>query len=163
MWILSFLPDSFLLFIVNTILIAGIIGTIVSFFFISRLARWFPSIVPYYWLLQIFSIVVLIAGVYFKGGYSVEQEWRDRVAALEAKIAIVEEKSKEANNKLNEVVKSKTKVIHDTKVITKEKLKVVEKLIDKECKVPGEAVDIHNAAAKAPEIGEIVITPGATK
>jgi energy-coupling factor transporter transmembrane protein EcfT len=118
MWILSFLPDSFLLFIVNTILIAGIIGTVVSFFFINRLARWFPSITPYYWLLQILSIVVLIAGVYFKGGYSVEQEWRDRVAALEAKIAIAEEKSKAANNKLNEVVKSKTKVIHDTKVIT---------------------------------------------
>jgi hypothetical protein len=163
MWILSFLPDSFLLFIVNTILIAGIVGTVISFFFINRLARWFPSIAPYYWLLQILSIVVLVAGVYFKGGYSVEQEWRDRVAELEAKIAIAEEKSKEANNKLNEVVKSKTKVIHDTKVITKEKLKVVEKLIDKECKVPKEAVDIHNDAAKAPEVGDIVIKSGATK
>ena len=156
MWLLSFLPDSFLLFIVNTILIAGIIGTVVSFFFINRLARWFPSIAPYYWLLQILSIVVLVAGVYFKGGYSVEQEWRDRVAALEAKIAIAEEKSKAANTEIQTKIVTKTKVIHDTKVVIQEKIKEVEKVIDKACTVAPEAIDIHNSAAKN-------INPGETK
>jgi uncharacterized membrane protein YraQ (UPF0718 family) len=154
MWLLSFLPDSFLLFIVNTILIAGIIGTVVSFFFINRLARWFPTIAPYYWLLQILSIVVLVAGVYFKGGYSVEQEWRDRVAALEAKIAIAEEKSKAANSEIQTKIVTKTKVIHDTKIVIREKLKEVEKIINKDCTVASEAIDIHNAAAKNVKPGE---------
>jgi uncharacterized membrane protein YraQ (UPF0718 family) len=154
MWILSFLPDSFLLFIVNTILIAGIIGTVVSFFFINRLARWFPTIAPYYWVLQILSIIVLVAGVYFKGGYSVEQEWRDRVAALEAKIAIAEEKSKATNAEIQTKIVTKTKVIHDTKIVIQEKLKEVEKIINKDCTVASEAIDIHNAAAKNVKPGE---------
>jgi hypothetical protein len=154
MWILSFLPDSFLLFIVNTVLIAGIIGTVVSFFFINRLARWFPTIAPYYWVLQILSIIVLVAGVYFKGGYSVEQEWRDRVAALEAKIAIAEEKSKATNAEIQTKIVTKTKVIHDTKIVIQEKLKEVEKIINKDCTVASEAIDIHNAAAKNVKPGE---------
>jgi uncharacterized membrane protein YraQ (UPF0718 family) len=154
MWLLSFLPDSFLLFIVNTILIAGIIGTVVSFFFINRLARWFPTIAPYYWVLQILSIIVLVAGVYFKGGYSVEQEWRDRVAALEAKIAIAEEKSKATNAEIQTKIVTKTKVIHDTKIVIQEKLKEVEKIINKDCTVASEAIDIHNAAAKNVKPGE---------
>jgi uncharacterized membrane protein YraQ (UPF0718 family) len=154
MWLLSFLPDSFLLFVVNSILIAGIIGTVVSFVFINKLARWFPSIAPYYWLLQILSIVVLVAGVYFKGGYSVEQEWRDRVAELEAKIAIAEEQSKTANAEIQTKIVTKTKVIHDTKVVIQEKLKEVEKVINKDCNVAPEAIDIHNAAAKNVKPGE---------
>lgn len=154
MWLLSFLPDSFLLWIVNTILIAGIISFIATFFFINRLLRWFPTLAPYYLLLQIISTALLVGGIYFKGGYSVEQEWRDRVAALEAKIAIAEEKSKASNARIQTKIVTKTKVIHDTKIVIQEKLREVEKVINKECTVASEAIDIHNAAAKNVKPGE---------
>lgn len=148
MWLLSFLPDSFLLWIVNTVLLVGIIGTVVSFFFINRLMRWFPSIAPYYWLLQILSIIILVAGVYFKGGYSVETEWRARVAELEAKIALAEEKANTANAEIQTKIVTKTKVIHDTKVVNRDRIVEKKVVIDKDCSVAEEAIDIHNAAAK---------------
>jgi hypothetical protein len=65
---LSFVPDSFLLYIVNAILIAGAIGTFLTFFILHRIVRWFPAIAPYHLILQIVSIVMLVAGVYLKGG-----------------------------------------------------------------------------------------------
>ena len=98
MWMLAFIPDAFLAWIINTILITGIIGFAASFFF-GYVVRWLPAIAPYHLLIQVVSIVLLVAGVYFKGGYSVEMAWRERVAELEAKIAISEQKSKEVNEK----------------------------------------------------------------
>ena len=92
MWMLAFLPDAFLAWIINTILITGIIGFAASFFF-GYVVRWLPSIAPYHLLIQVVSIVLLVAGVYFKGGYSVEMDWRAKVAELESKVAIAEQKS----------------------------------------------------------------------
>jgi energy-coupling factor transporter transmembrane protein EcfT len=148
MWLLSFLPDSFLLFIVNSVLIAGIVGTVISFFFINKLARRFPSLAPYYWLLQILSIVVLVAGVYFKGGYSVEQEWRDRVGKLEEQVKLAEAKSAQTNTVIQEKIVTKTKVIRDTQIVNRDRIVENRVEIDKDCVVAPEAIEIHNAAAK---------------
>ena len=161
MWLLNFvwsmLPDSFLQWIINVVLYVGLFSTISGFFL-----AWIPFFNRYKLPLQLVGIVLLAAGLFFKGGYATEIMWRERVKELEAKIAIAEDKSKKATEQLNAKVKSQTKVIHDTKVITKEKIKVVEKLIDKECKVPKEAVDLHNDAAKAPviDVGPVVIEGG---
>jgi len=155
MWLLSFLPDSFLLSIINTVLLVGIISFVATFFFINRLLRWFPTLAPYYLLLQVISTVLLIAGIYYKGGYSVEQEWRDRVAALEQKVKLAEEKSKTVNAEIQTKIVTKIKTIHDTKIVIQEKLKEVEKIINKECTVAPEAIDIHNAAAKNVKPGEV--------
>jgi hypothetical protein len=148
MWLLSFLPDSFLLFIVNSVLIAGIVSTVISFCFINKLARRFPSLAPYYWLLQILSIVVLVAGVYFKGGYSVEQEWRDRVAKLEEQVKLAEAKSAQTNTVIQEKIVTKTKVIRDTQIVNRDRIVEKRVEIDKDCVVAPEAIDIHNAAAR---------------
>ena len=67
---------------------------------------------------------------------------------LEAKIAIAEQKSKDANVKLDSEIKKKNKVIVENRVVYKDRIKQVEKIIDAECKVAPEAIDIHNAAAK---------------
>ena len=161
MWLLNFvwsmLPDSFLQWIINVVLYVGLFSTISGFFL-----AWIPFFNRYKLPLQLVGIVLLAAGLFFKGGYATEIMWRERVKELEAKIAIAEDKSKKATEQLNAKVKSQTKVIHDTKIITKEKIKVVEKLIDKECKVPKEAVDLHNDAAKAPviDVGPVVIEGG---
>lgn len=151
MWMLSFVPDSVLLYVVNTILLVGAVSSFLTFFAINRLLRWFPAIAPYYLVLQIVSAVLLVGGIYLKGGYSVEMDWRGRVAELEAKIAKAELESKDANQKLAEEVKKKSKVITETKVIIQERIKVEKEKIDAECKVAPEAVNILNQAAKLPE------------
>lgn len=146
MFLLSFIPDALLAWVVNGVLIAGIVGFAISFFF-GFIVRWLPSIAPYHLLIQILSIVLLVGGVYFKGGYSVEMEWRAKVAALEEQIKIAEAKSAQANEDLEKVRKEKVKVIRDTKIVVQEKIVKVAQQIDAECKVDPNAVKILNEAA----------------
>ena len=146
MWMLAFIPDAFLAWIINTILITGIVGFLASFFF-GYVVRWLPAIAPYHLLIQVVSIVLLVAGVYFKGGYSVEMEWRAKVAELESKVAVAEQKSKEANTQIQTVYVDRVKVVKEKQIVIQEKLKTVEVKIDANCKVVPEAIDILNDAA----------------
>jgi len=146
MWMLAFIPDAFLAWVINTILIAGIIGFAASFFF-GYVVRWLPAIAPYHLLIQVVSIVLLVSGVYFKGGYSVEMSWRIRVADLEAQVAKAEQKSKEVNEKIITVYKDKIKVVKETQVVVQEKIKTVEVKIDAQCKITDDTIDILNEAA----------------
>jgi hypothetical protein len=143
---LSYLPDAFLVWIINIVLLAGIVGITVSILFKVAI-RWIPWIIPYRTLLQVISIVLLLAGVYFKGGLAIEQEWRARVKDLEAKVAIAEEQSKTANTKIEKVYIDRVKVVKDTQVVIQERLKTVEVKIDSQCKVVPEAINILNDAA----------------
>ena len=143
---MSFIPDAFLAWVVNTILIAGAVGFVASFFF-GFVLRYLPSLAPYRMIIQIVSIVLLVAGVYFKGGYGVEMSWRERVRELEEKIKIAEAKSVQANEDLEKVRKEKVKVIRDTKVVVQEKIVKVAEKLDSECKVDPQAVKILNEAA----------------
>jgi hypothetical protein len=148
MWMLSFVPDSLLFWIVNTILIVGAIGSFLSFFVLHKILNKFPALAPYHLLIQIVSIVLLVAGVYLKGGYSVEMAWRERVADLEAKIKVAEAKSEQANIDLAAKQKEKVKVVKEVQVVIKEKIVQVASKIDAECKVDPDAISIINDAAK---------------
>jgi uncharacterized membrane protein YraQ (UPF0718 family) len=154
MWMLAFVPDAFLAYIVNAILIAGAIGTFFTFFILHKVVRWIPAIAPYHLILQIVSIVMLVAGVYLKGGYGVEMEWREKLRIAEERAKAAEEQAKVVNEKIVTVYKDRVKVVTETKFVIQEKIKEVEKIIDAQCKVAPEAVDIHNAAAKNRKPGE---------
>ena len=146
MWLLSWLPDSFLIWIINIILLVGVIGTVASVLF-KLVIKYLPWAIPYRLLLQVVSVVLLIIGVYLKGGYAVEAEWRARVAELEAKIAIAEQQSKEANVKIVTVYKDRIKVVKETQVVIQERIKEVEKRIDSQCTVDNSVIEILNDAA----------------
>jgi hypothetical protein len=148
MWVLSFVPNSLLIWIVNTILIVGAIGSFLSFFVLHKILNKLPALAPYYLLIQIVSAVLLVAGIYFKGGYDVEASWRDKVRVAQEKAALAEAQAKEANVKLDAEVKKKQKIVKENTVVYRDRIREVEKIIDKECKVAPEAIDIHNAAAK---------------
>jgi len=146
MWMLSFIPDALLIWAINAVLLIGIAGTAVSIMF--KLAiRYFPWIIPYRLLLQVVSVILLVLGVYLKGGYAVEAEWRARVAELEAKVAVAEQKSKEANTQIQTVYVDRVKVVKEKQIVIQEKLKTVEVKIDANCKVVPEAISILNEAA----------------
>lgn len=148
MWLLWMIPDDFLLWVVNTVLIVGAVSSFVAFFLMHRLVLWVPALAPWHLPIQILSAILLVAGIYFKGGYGVEMEWREKVRAMEEKVRIAEEKAAEKNIEIQEKIVEKVRVVKDTQVVIREKLVEVEKVIDAECKVVPEAVEIHNAAAK---------------
>ena len=137
------MPDSFILWIVNIILVLGA-GATVAGFVIKNI----PLINQYRLPLQIGGIIALCIGIYLKGGYSVEMTWRERVAELESKIAVAEAQSQQANTDLTKALQQKTKVVKEVQVVIQERIKEVEKKIDAECKIAPEAIDILNDAAR---------------
>ena len=147
MFLLSFLPDALLVWIINTMLIVGIVGIVSSFFF-EFVTRYIPTVEPYRLLVQIVSVILLITSVYFKGGYSVEMTWRARVAELEAKIEISEAKAKQANVDLEKVRKDKVQIVREKQTVIQEKIKNVQVNIDPQCKITTQTIDILNEAAK---------------
>ena len=153
MWLLSLawsiIPDSFIVWIINAVLLTGLVTTLASFFI-----KFIPFINSYKLPIQILGIVLLAIGLFFKGGYATEMMWRDRVAAMEEKIAAAEVKSAKINTVIQKVYVDKVKVVKDTQYVIQERIKEVEKLIDKDCRVAPEAVDIHNDAAKNRKPGE---------
>ena len=141
MFILHFLPDSYLLWAVNIILLLGAVGTIAGFFI-----KFIPFLNQYKLLLNILSTILLVAGVYFKGGYSVEMEWRNRVAELEQKIAEAEAQSHEVNVQIETRVVEKVKVIKEKVYATKKIIQEHKEIINAECTVPDVARVLYNSA-----------------
>ena len=92
--------------------------------------------------------MLLVAGVFFRGGYSVEMSWRARVAELEAKVKVAEEKSKEANEQIKTVYVDRVKIVKEQQVVVQEKIKEVQVKIDSQCKITTETIDILNNSAK---------------
>jgi len=152
MWLLHFLPDSFLQFVVHAILIAGVIGTFLSFFVVNKILRAVPMLSRYVNVAQLVSAVTLAAGVYFEGGYSAEMQWRVRVAAVEAKVAAAEQQAKEATAALDAKAEEKVVEIQQKAVIVKQYIDREVVKYDSTCNIPQEVVKAHNSAAKNKEL-----------
>ena len=151
MWILHFLPDSFILWATNILLLIGIVLTIAGFF-----AHRIPLVWQYQLPFKIAGVALLAAGVYFRGGYGVEMAWRERVAEVEARLKTAEEQSARENVKIVE------RVVKKTEYITRRGQDIVQ-YVDREivkydvkfapggqCEIPREFIIAHNRAAEAP-------------
>lgn len=148
MWLLHFLSDSFIQFIVHAVLVIGIVGTFLSFVVLNRILLLLPMLAPYYRALQIISVLFLVSGIYLEGGYSNEMQWRERVREMEAKVAKAEEESKAANDKLATKSAEKVKVIREKGVVIKQYIDREVTKYDATCPIPAPVVKAHNAAAK---------------
>ena len=148
---LAWIPDSVLMYAIHLVLLAGIIGTVLSFFLLHRIVRWFPALAPYHLLIQIVSVALLVAGVYFKGGYDTEASWRAKVKELEDKVASMNDQSNELNKKLEDERKKKQKVRVEYYNTVKTEIKEVERQINADCRLDPKVNDLINKAAKNPE------------
>ena len=152
MFILHFLPDALILWICNIVLLAGILLTAAAFFIKN-----IPVINQYRTPAQILGIALLVMGVYWRGGYAIEQQWRERVAEVEARVAAAEARSAEENVKIVTKVVTKTQVIRTrgetiTKYIDREIVRYDEKFAKGGiCEIPQEFIKAHNSAAEAPK------------
>jgi hypothetical protein len=144
-WIFSLIPDAILNWVYWAIIAVGITGVF---------AGWFGKFIPVYGryveYLKPVGIVLLVLGVWLRGGYDVEMAWRSKVAEAEAKVARAEEASKEVNAKLEAKIKEKQKVRVEYYNTVKERIVKETQVIDAECKVAPEAIKDLNDAAKNP-------------
>ena len=152
MWILHFLPDALILWFCNILLLTGVVLTVAGFF-----AHRIPVIWQYQLPFKVLGIALLTLGVYFRGGYAVEAEWRERVAEVEARVAAAEAASREENVKIVTKVVTKTQIIRTrgetiTKYIDREIVRYDEKFAPGgQCEIPREFIKAINDAAEAPK------------
>lgn len=146
-WMFSLIPDAVLNWAYWAIIIAGLTGVLAGW-----LGRWIPFYGNYVKVLQPVGIVLLVLGVWLRGGYDTEMVWRAKVAEAEARVAAAEQKSQETNTVIQEKVVEKTKVIkgkteYITQYLDREVVKNQEiiKYIEN-CPVPKEIINIHNQA-----------------
>ena len=147
MWMLSFIPDSWLVLAVHIIFGLGILGLALTWVF-GNILDHFTFISPYVKLIRSLSIVLFVSGLYFEGGIGAETEWREKVAALEEKVKIAETQSKEANIKLQAKFLEKIKIIQKNVVNNKQEINTHKVIIDSECKLNDKAIDIYNSSIK---------------
>jgi hypothetical protein len=147
-WMIGLVPDAVLSGLYWLIIAAGVTGVLAGW-----LGKWIPFYGNYVKILQPVGIVLLVLGVWLRGGYDTEMAWRAKVAEAEARVAVAEQQSKETNTVIEQKIVEKTKVIKgkteyitqylDREVVKKEEIiKYIE-----QCPVPKEIIDIHNQAA----------------
>jgi len=147
MWMLSFIPDSWIQLAVHIIFGLGVAGLILTWL-IQNVFDHFTGLIPWIKTIRWVSIVLFVGGLYFEGGIGVESEWRSRVAQLEAKIKVAEQQSKDANDKLKNQVVSKVKIIKINSANNKESITQNKEVIDAECSLNDKAIVIYNNAVK---------------
>jgi hypothetical protein len=152
MWMLSFIPDSLIAVIVHVIFAIGVIG-----FFVGSLASILPFISVYGKIIKNVAGVLLIVGLYLEGGLGVEQDWRKKVAEMEAKVALAEQQSVKENVRIVEKIVKQTEYI---KTRGKDIVKYVDREVVKydtkfasggQCEIPKEFIKALNAAAEMPK------------
>lgn len=142
MWMLNFLPYWFF----HLIAMAGLIGLASSF-----VVGIIPLLDKYKLPIQVLSLFLLVLGMFMEGAISNEEKWQALVKEMEAKVALAEEKSKNASAKIEYKFLDKVKFVDKTQVVIQEKLKEVEKVIDAKCEIDPSVISILNEAAKAPK------------
>jgi len=149
MWILHFLPDAVILWFCNILLVTGLV-LVAAGFFADRI----PVVSQYQLPFRVLGIALLVLGVYFRGGLTVEAEWRERVAEVEAKLAVAEQKSVNANTKIDTVAREKIKIIRgQTQIvrqyIDREVIKYDTKFLPGgQCEIPQEFIQAHDKSTE---------------
>jgi hypothetical protein len=141
----SLIPDAILNWVYWLIIAAGLTGL-----FAGWIGKWIPFYGNYVQFLKPIGIVLLVLGVWLRGGYDTEMRWRAKVEEAQAKVAKAEEASNNFNTKLEEERKKKSKVRTEYITTVKERIVKETQVIDAECKVAPEALSILNDAAKNP-------------
>ena len=145
MWMMHLLPDSFLIFVINALLVTGLIGMVIGF-----VGSKIPFVGTYATIIKIVSIVLFCVGLYWKGGYSVEQDWRQRVAELEEKVKDAEEKSRQTNVVIETKYRDRVKKVTEVRERVVQTIKEKEKVINAKCELDPAVINILNEAAKKP-------------
>ena len=154
MWMLYWLPDSVLLYFIYGAMGLGAALTalsLVTLILINPILRWLPVLASYYKIIQIvrslifvLGIVLMMAGLYFYGGYETEKVWRERVKEAEEKIRIAEEKAPIITKEVVTKYKDKIVVVKQGVEVIKKEIEIKREIINEGCKLNPTAVEIYN-------------------
>jgi hypothetical protein len=148
MWILHFLPDSFILYVVYSVMALGVAGVVTSY-----VIRFIPFINIYRTPIQIVSILLLVAGVYWYGGYSTEMWWRTETERLQDEIKKSEEKAPIITKEIVTKYKDKIVIVKRGVEIVKKEIEIKREIINEGCKLNPTAIEMYNKGVTGPAEG----------
>ena len=144
-WVLSLLPESIFILIYYIMLSAGIV-----LYIASKLVTWIPMMGQYKLPAEIVGVVLVVVGAYFYGGYGVQKAWLERVAELEAKVKIAEEKSQVVNTVIQTKIVERVKIVEKQVEVVKKEIEIQREVINAECKINDVAIELYNKAISDP-------------
>ena len=143
-WFLGLVPESIFILIYYIMLSAGIV-----LYIASKLVAWIPMMGQYKLPAEVVGVVLLVVGAYFYGGYGVQSAWLARVAELEAKVKIAEEKSQQVNTVIETKIVEKIKIVKENVYVNREIIKeVAGKQLDAQCTLPQSTISLHDSASR---------------
>ena len=145
MWMLAFIPDSWLHLAIHGTVLLGI--SLIAAGFVVKLLILSDA---YSAALKLAGVAVLLAGVFFEGGYGVEMSWRAKVEEVQAKVEEAKKASDDANTKLAVERKKKQKVVREYITTVKERIVEKQAQIDARCELDASVPQILNDAARVP-------------
>lgn len=163
MWILHLIPTDWLNIVINVLIGIGIIGSIIS---------WMIGIIPFFVQYKtptsIVSTIFLVIGVFFKGSYTIEADYRSRLEEMEKKLAETEERAGHINTEIQIQTVEKIKKIKEIVYVNKQIIQEKRAAIDSMCvlsddarllynnaienKIPGSSTESDGTGADAPTI-----------
>lgn len=139
MFILKWLPD----WLFYVVLLAGVLGFL-STYLIKYIP--IPQIYIYKTPIQIVSVLAIVLGTFMSGAIYDNNAWLARVKEMEEKVAKAEQESKEANDKINEMVDNTKEKIVEKQVVLKQYVDREIVKYDNTCTIPKEFIDVYNKA-----------------
>ena len=122
----------------------------VGLYVASKLVKWIPMMGQYKLPAELVGVVLLVVGAYFYGGYGVQSAWLARVAELEAKLKVAEEKSQQVNTVIQTKVVERVKVVEKKVIEVRNIIERDKEAINAKCEVPEIAIIDYNKAIEDP-------------
>ena len=143
-WMLGLIPDSFFVWVTYALMILG-----AGLYVASKLVVWIPMMGQYKLPAELVGVVFLVVGSYLFGSYGTEMIWRNRVAELESKVKVAEEKSQQVNTVIETKIVTKIKVVKENVYVNREIIKeVAGKQLDAQCTLPKSTISLHDSASR---------------
>lgn len=151
MWYLQFMysliPDSWIELATYAILAAGI-----TLYILSKVVAWIPFIKGYKLPIELVGVILYGVGAFYAGGYGVERMWRERVEQVQAKVKELEGRQAEVVKVIETKVITKIKTVEVVKEVIKQEIIEKETLINANCDVSPDAIEMFNKSVTNPEL-----------
>lgn len=142
MWLIEFLPN----WVFHLVLFSGVLTLLASF-----ALKFIPFVANYRLPLVVGGVLLTSIGLFLEGAIFNEDKWQLRVAEAEKRALEAEAKSSKENVKLVTKTVEKLRLVRDHQVVVEKEIVEKAAVIDSECRLPADAIKLHNKAATRPE------------
>lgn len=139
MWMLTLLPA----WIFNAILLVGVGGILISW-----VLAFVPFVATYRLIIQVASILLLSAGLFFSGAAMNEESWKHKNLEADLAATKLELEAERRNIKIETKIVTQIKEIQNTVFVNGEKIIEIEKELNSQCKPTAAAINLLNATAQ---------------